>query len=336
MSSLQHKLDRVRRPRVQITYDVETNGAIEKIELPFVVGVLADLSGQPKVPLKPLKDRAAANIDRDNFNTVLEKSAPRLAMSVPDRLTGGDGKLSVELNFKSIEDFEPAKVAAQVAPLKELLNMRHNLSELLSKMEGNDKLEQLLADVLASTDKATALAQAMGVEPGTATPDGGRQMSTAEETQSGAAAEATTVDATSLLDQVIAATKPPERSGGRPRQGLLQAVHRQRRPAGPGDLPRHRVDHQDLDRRDRQEALVPAQRGHAHPRVPEARGDPGGACTTWSTRARPARASRSACSTSARKNSSRTSNGPPSSTRARCSSGSTRKNTASSAASPTG
>ena len=170
MPSLQHKLDRVRRPRVQITYDVETNGAIEKIELPFVVGVLADLSGQPKVPLKPLKERAAANIDRDNFNTVLEKSAPRLALSVADRLTGGDGKLSVELNFKTIEDFEPAKVAAQVAPLKELLDMRHNLTELLSKMEGNDKLEQLLADVLASTDKATALAQAMGVEPGTATP----------------------------------------------------------------------------------------------------------------------------------------------------------------------
>jgi type VI secretion system protein ImpB len=170
MSSLQHKLDRVRRPRVQITYDVETNGAIEKVELPFVVGVLADLSGQRKEPLNPLKDRAATNIDRDNFNVVLEKQAPRLALSVPDRLTGGDGKLSVELNFKSMADFEPARVAAQVAPLKELLAMRHNLTELLSKMEGNDKLEQLLADVLASTDKATALAQAMGVEPGTATP----------------------------------------------------------------------------------------------------------------------------------------------------------------------
>ena len=170
MSSLQHKLDRVRRPRVQITYDVETNGAIEKVELPFVVGVLADLSGQPKVPLKPLKERQAAYIDRDNFNTVLEKAAPRLALSVPDKLTGGDGKLAVELNFKKIEDFEPAKVAAQVAPLKELLAMRHNLTELLAKMEGNDKLEQLLADVLASTDKATALAQAMGVEPGPSTP----------------------------------------------------------------------------------------------------------------------------------------------------------------------
>ena len=170
MSSLQHKLDRVRRPRVQITYDVETNGALQKVELPFVVGVLADLSGQPKEPLRLLKDRQAAYIDRDNFNTVLEKAAPRLALRVADQLTGGENKLAVEINFKSIEDFEPARVAEQVAPLKELLSMRHNLTELLSKMEGNDKLEQLLADVLASTDKATALAKAMGVETAASTP----------------------------------------------------------------------------------------------------------------------------------------------------------------------
>ena len=165
MSSMQHKLDRVRRPRVQITYDVETNGAMQKVELPFVVGVLADLSGQPKDALRPLKERQAAYIDRDNFNGVLEKAAPRLALRVDDKLTGSDGKLAVELNFKSIEDFEPARVAEQVGPLKELLAMRHNLTQLLTKMEGNDKLEGLLADVLASTDKATALAQAMGVEP---------------------------------------------------------------------------------------------------------------------------------------------------------------------------
>jgi type VI secretion system protein ImpB len=170
MPSIQHKLDRVRRPRVQITYDVETNGAMQKVELPFVVGVLADLSGQPKEPLKPLKERQAAYIDRDNFNNVLAKAAPRLAISVPDRLTGGEGKLAVELNFKDIEDFEPAKVAEQVGPLRDLLAMRHNLTELLSKMEGNDKLEQLLADVLASTDKATALAKEMGVEPGATAP----------------------------------------------------------------------------------------------------------------------------------------------------------------------
>src|SRR5947209_7867994 len=107
MSSMQHKLDRVRRPRVQITYDVETNGALQKTELPFVVGVLADLSGMPKEPLKPLKERQAAYIDRDNFNNVLAKTAPRLALKVQNRLTDDNTKIAVELNFKSIDDFEP-------------------------------------------------------------------------------------------------------------------------------------------------------------------------------------------------------------------------------------
>ena len=163
--SLQHKLDRVRRPRVQITYDVETNGAMRKTELPFVVGVMADLSGQPKEALRPMKERKFTNIDRDNFNDVMAKSAPRLALKVDNKLTGeGDTKLAVELNFKSIDDFEPARVAAQVAPLKELLDMRMRLTQLLSKMEGNDKLEQLLAEVMGSTEKAMSLAKEMGIE----------------------------------------------------------------------------------------------------------------------------------------------------------------------------
>src|SRR6516164_8332937 len=162
--SLQHKLDRVRRPRVQITYDVETLGAMEKVELPFVVGVMADLSAQPKEALRPMKERKFTPIDRDNFNEVLEKAAPRLAMKVENRLTDEDTKLAVELNFKHIDDFEPARVAEQVAPLKELLEMRLRLTQLLSKMEGNDKLEQLLADVLQNTEKAQALAKEMGVE----------------------------------------------------------------------------------------------------------------------------------------------------------------------------
>jgi type VI secretion system protein ImpB len=162
--SLQHKLDRVRPPRVQITYDVETNGAMEKVELPFVVGVLADLSGQPKEPLKPLKDRKFVPIDRDNFNDVLAKSAPRLALKVQNRLTGEDNRLAVELNFKDMDDFDPARVARQVGPLRELLDMRHRLTQLLSKMEGNDKLEQLLGDVLSNTEKAMALAKQMGIE----------------------------------------------------------------------------------------------------------------------------------------------------------------------------
>jgi type VI secretion system protein ImpB len=163
--SLQHKLDRVRRPRVQITYDVETNGAMRKVELPFVVGVMADLSGQPKEALRPMKERKFVNIDRDNFNDVLAKSAPRLAMKVDNKLTGeGDSKLAVELNFKNMDDFDPGNVAAQVGPLKELMDMRQRLTQLLSKMEGNDKLEQLLSDVLGNTEKAMALAKELGVE----------------------------------------------------------------------------------------------------------------------------------------------------------------------------
>ena len=161
--STQHKLDRVRRPRVQITYDVETNGAMEKKELPFVVGVLADLSGQPKDALKPMKDRKVVNIDRDNINDVMAKAGTRVAFKANNRLTDDDTKLAVELNFKSMEDFEPQRVAEQVGPLRELLQMRQQLTQLLSKMEGNDKLEQLLTDVLTNTDKAAALAKQMGL-----------------------------------------------------------------------------------------------------------------------------------------------------------------------------
>jgi type VI secretion system protein ImpB len=157
--SLQHKLDRVRRPRVHITYDVETGGAMKKTELPFVVGVLADLSGQPKQALRPLKERKAVYIDRDNFNDVLNKSGARLALRVANKLTDPNSKLAVELNFKSMDDFEPAQVAEQIGPLKQLLEMRHELTQLLSRMEGNDKLEQLLADVLANTEKAKAVGQ---------------------------------------------------------------------------------------------------------------------------------------------------------------------------------
>lgn len=168
--SLQHKLDRVRRPRVQITYDVETNGAMQKTELPFVVGVMADLSGQPKEALRPLKDRKFVPIDRDNFNDVLTKSAPRLAMKVQDRLTGKDQKLAVELNFRHMDDFAPERVAEQIGPLRELLEMRQRLTQLQAKMEGNDKLDRLLNEVLSNTDKAMALAKELGIETSSETP----------------------------------------------------------------------------------------------------------------------------------------------------------------------
>jgi type VI secretion system protein ImpB len=175
MSSLQHKLDRVRRPRVQITYDVETGGAMEKTELPFVVGVLADLSGQPASPLRPLKDRKAVFIDRDNFNEVLAKATPRVAMKVQNRLTDEDTKLAVELNFKTMDDFDPGQIAEQIPALKKLMEMRLELTQLLSKMEGNDKLDRLLTEVLSNTEKARELAKQMGIgesdDPSTETPE---------------------------------------------------------------------------------------------------------------------------------------------------------------------
>jgi type VI secretion system protein ImpB len=164
--SQQHKLDRVRRPRVQITYDVETNGAMQKVELPFVVGVLADLSGQPKEALKPLKERKFVPIDRDNFNDVLARATPRLALKVDNKLTDDNSKLAVELNFNHLDDFEPARVASQVPALKELLDMRGRLTQLLSKMEGNDKLERLLGEVIENTEKRAELAKQLGLEGG--------------------------------------------------------------------------------------------------------------------------------------------------------------------------
>lgn len=163
--SLQHKLDRVRRPRVQITYDVETEGGMEKKELPFVVGVLADLSAQRKEPLPTLKDREFANLDRDNFNDVLDKAAPRLALSVPNRLTDPNSKLSAELNFRHFDDFEPARVAEQVPALKELLDMRHRLNQLLSKLEGKDHIVKEFDEILKNTEKALALAKQRGISP---------------------------------------------------------------------------------------------------------------------------------------------------------------------------
>ena len=154
--STQHKLDRVRPPRVQITYDVEVGGAIELKELPFVLGVLGDFTGQPTEPLPRLKDRKFIEVTPDNFDAALGSMRPHLAFTVENKLSEDvdAAKLGVNLNFKSMDDFEPAKVAEQIPALKELLEMRQRLKYLESKMEGNDKLEQLLTDVLNNTDKA--------------------------------------------------------------------------------------------------------------------------------------------------------------------------------------
>jgi len=160
--SYQDMLKKRRPPRVRIDYKVETEGAEPILELPFVVGVMADLSGMPKEANKPLKQRKFTPIDRDNFNDVLARAMPRVAFRVPNRLSDNpDEQLNVEMNFKSMDDFEPARMAEQVPALNELLQMRKKLTELLGKMEGNDALEKMLGEVLANTEHKQALMDAL-------------------------------------------------------------------------------------------------------------------------------------------------------------------------------
>lgn len=151
--SAQKKLSRVRPPRVQITYDVEIGDAIETKELPFVLGVLGDYSGQPKTPLPKLKDRKFVDIDRDNFDDVLKGVAPRLAVRVDNQLAKDGSQMGLELNFSKLEDFEPQNVVNQVEPLRKLLEVRTRLSDLRNKISGNDKFEELLDEVMRDTEK---------------------------------------------------------------------------------------------------------------------------------------------------------------------------------------
>ena len=157
--STQHKLDRVRSPRVHITYDVETGGAIELKELPFVVGVLGDFTGQPTEPLPKLKERKFVEVNPDNFDSVLEGMKPHLNFAVENKLSDEPDapNLKVDLNFKTMDDFEPENVARQIKPLKELLDLRTRLSDLRGSLQGNDKLEELLLDAVGNTEKLNKL-----------------------------------------------------------------------------------------------------------------------------------------------------------------------------------
>ncbi len=161
--SLQHTLDRVRSPRVHITYDVEVGDAIEMKEIPFVVGVLADLSGKPDEPLPKLKERKFIEIDRDNFDSVLAGMKPRLAYRVDNKLTDDEGQIAVELRFKSMDDFHPERVAEQIEPVRKLVEARRKLSELLNRLDGNDRLDELLQDVISNTDTLEKLGKEAGV-----------------------------------------------------------------------------------------------------------------------------------------------------------------------------
>ena len=157
--SAQHKLDRVRPPRVQITYDVEVGGAIEIKELPFVVGVLGAFTGQPQEPLPRLKDRKFVEVNPDNFDSVLEGMKPHLSYAVENKLSEDPNapQLKVDLKFRKMEDFEPANVAKQVKPLKDLMDLRTRLADLRGSMQGNDKLEELLLDAVGNTEKLEKL-----------------------------------------------------------------------------------------------------------------------------------------------------------------------------------
>jgi len=155
MPSVQKKLERVRPPRVNISYDVETGGAVETKELPFLMGVLADLSGTPAEALPKLKDRKFVEVTPDNFDAVLKSMKPRVQFAVANKLQPGEenpGKIGVDLTFESLDDFSPDAVARKVGPLKELLELRTKLSDLRGSLQGNDKLEEILQSTLNDPD----------------------------------------------------------------------------------------------------------------------------------------------------------------------------------------
>jgi type VI secretion system protein ImpB len=162
--STQHKLDRVRPPRVHVTYDVEVGDAIEMKELPFVMGVLGDFTGQPTEPLPRLRDRKFVEVTPDNFDSVLEGMKPHLAFAVENKLSedANAPQLKIDLNFKSMDDFAPENVAKQVKPLKELLDLRTRLSDLRGSLQGNDKLEELLLDAVGDKGKLDKLKKEIG------------------------------------------------------------------------------------------------------------------------------------------------------------------------------
>lgn len=169
MSSVHDKLSRVRKPRVHIEYKVEIGNATEKKHLPFLVGVVGDFAGNnPKNALKPLRDRKFANIDRDNINEVMKSITPGITAEVENTLAGDGSMMTVNLNFKSMEDFSPAKVAEQIPALKKLMDTRNQLKDLRSKMDVSTDLETTLEQVLKNSENVGALADELGLKKGDA------------------------------------------------------------------------------------------------------------------------------------------------------------------------
>ncbi len=160
--SIHDKLKRVRKPRVHITYDLETNGSVVEKEIPFVMGVMGDYSGDNAEGKKALKDRKFSQIDRDNFNDLMAKTNPKLNMKVENTLEGDDSEMSVNLDFTNMEDFEPQNVVNQVEPLKKLMETRNKLRDLLTKADRSEELETILEDVLSNTEALSSLSSELG------------------------------------------------------------------------------------------------------------------------------------------------------------------------------
>jgi type VI secretion system protein ImpB len=165
MASINQKLERVRKPRVHIKYEVETDGAQVERELPFIVGVMGDFSGNPTTPLRPFKERKFVQIDRDNFNDVMTRIAPELNIRVDNKIDDDGSEMPVQLKFKSIDDFEPGQIAQQVPALKKLLDTRNQLRDLITKVDRSAELEGLLERVLQNDADLKDLSTQLGIEP---------------------------------------------------------------------------------------------------------------------------------------------------------------------------
>ncbi len=163
-ASIHEKLGRVRRPRVHITYEVETEGAELARELPFVVGVIGDFSGDPSEPLRPFGERKFVQIDRDNFDDVMKRLAPGLKLKVENKLAGDGSAMAVDLRFNSIDDFEPGRVLDQVPALRSLLETRNRLRDLLSKADRSENLELLLEQILKDKDHLATISGELGLK----------------------------------------------------------------------------------------------------------------------------------------------------------------------------
>jgi type VI secretion system protein ImpB len=163
-ASIHKKLERVRKPRVHITYEVETEGAVVQKELPFVMGIMGDFSGNPTEPLKPLRDRKFVQIDRDNINDVMKRMTPGLKLRVENTLKGDGSEMAVDLKFNSMDDFSPAAVVNQVEPLKKLLETRDKLRDLLTKVDRSDELEGIIEKVLKDPEQLKKLGTDLGVD----------------------------------------------------------------------------------------------------------------------------------------------------------------------------